>query len=276
MKSVGADCQNNHHQTMKGWLLSAGMAAMTTLVALPTQAITVGQVKTQVFPYVPRDYTVLDVGTGSYVPLNSTGELTLDEFFRLQGDELSSVTSSAQTASNNAFDVSNPTDAFGGISETTTVTGVGSPSFKNVIDIDGSINLDGENKFTINADRGESVVLNIRGDLRLSGFAAIELTGGVKVDNVLINVLGDVSLFGDSSVFGTILAVNNGSNTTINGGRVAGTLIARDISLANASVDGVYFVPEPFTILGTATALGFGVLFKKEYSQKNKKEKTKV
>jgi hypothetical protein len=115
MKSVGADCQNNHHQTMKGWLLSAGMAAITALVALPTQAITVGQVKTQVFPYVPRDYTVLDVGTGSYVPLNSTGELTLDEFFRLQGDSLSSVTSSAQTASNNAFDVSNPTDAFGGI-----------------------------------------------------------------------------------------------------------------------------------------------------------------
>jgi len=46
--------------------------------------------------------------------------------------------------------------------------------------------------------------------------------------------------------------------------------------LQNATIDGVYFVPEPFTILGTGTALGFGVLFKKESSKKRKKEKAKV
>ncbi|WP_083492759.1 PEP-CTERM sorting domain-containing protein [Lyngbya aestuarii] len=59
-------------------------------------------------------------------------------------------------------------------------------------------------------------------------------------------------------------------------GKVSGTLIARDIALQNATIDGVYFVPEPFTILGTGTALGFGVLFKKESSKKRKKEKAKV
>lgn len=263
-------------RTLTQWMVSAGIAAATALFALPTQAITVGQLKTEVFPYVPRDYTVLDVGTGGYVPINANGELTLNEFFSLNSDELSSVSNYAQTASNNAFAVTNPTAAFGSIDTATTVTGVGKPNFNNVIDINGGINLDGDNKFTINALRGESVVLNIRGDLKLSNFAAIELTGGVKVDNVLINVLGNVLLDGDSSVFGTILAVNGGSSTSINGGKVSGTLIARDIALQNATIDGVYFVPEPFTILGTGTALGFGVLFKKESSKKKKKEKVKV
>lgn len=35
-------------------------------------------------------------------------------------------------------------------------------------------------------------------------------------------------------------------------------------------------VPEPFTILGSATVLGFGVLFKKEYSRRLKKIKTEA
>ncbi len=35
-------------------------------------------------------------------------------------------------------------------------------------------------------------------------------------------------------------------------------------------------VPEPLTLLGAGTALGFGTFFKRELSKKQKKEKTKV
>lgn len=276
MKCVGATSQHHPCYSLIGGLLSMGIAATTALFALPTQAITIVEVKTHVFPYVPRDYSLVDVGTGRYAGLDQTGVFTLTDLETLEGDDFFKVSSDAQLASTNAFSVSDPTAVFGTIDQSTIFTGVGSPTFTNVIDVQGGINLSGGNKFTINALQGESVVLNIRGDLKLSD-AAIELTGGVKVDNVLINVLGNVWLE-NADVFGTILAVNNDpqSNTRLSGSKVAGTVIARDIVLENTEIGGVYFVPEPFTILGTGTALGFGVLFKKESSKKNKKEKAKV
>ncbi|MEL7036821.1 MAG: PEP-CTERM sorting domain-containing protein [Cyanobacteria bacterium J06592_8] len=296
MISISSRSQSQEHQSLKNtfdfklktfaqrpltqWTLSVGIAAVTALFSLPTQAITIGQVKTQVTPYVPRDYTVLDVADGAYVPINANGQLTMDDFFNLNADDptgttLANVTSDAQTASNNLFSVTNPTASHGRIDTATTITGVGRPSFRNVIDTDG-IDLSGGNKLTINAGRGESVFINIDGDLNLSGGSAIELTGGVKVDNVLINVSGDVSISGNSDVFGTILAVGDGSTTTLQGATIGGTLIGRNLDLADTYVDGVYLVPEPFTILGTLTATGFAAVFKKESDKKKNKDKTKV
>ncbi|MDY7021797.1 MAG: PEP-CTERM sorting domain-containing protein [Cyanobacteriota bacterium] len=53
-------------------------------------------------------------------------------------------------------------------------------------------------------------------------------------------------------------------------------MIGRNLHLADSYVDGVHFVPEPFTILGTLTATGFAAVFKKESDKKKNRDKTKV
>jgi len=81
----------------------------------------------------------------------------------------------------------------------------------------------------------------------------------------------------------------NGSLFALNGQPDTEGPVNRDIYVAfNRSIDGLYrpgsgvsyakiylATPEPLTILGSVTALGFGGLLKREYSKKQKKSKQK-
>lgn len=59
-------------------------------------------------------------------------------------------------------------------------------------------------------------------------------------------------------------------------GRLVGSINPTDSAQTSSVTFQVVAVPEPLTLLGAGTALGFGTFFKRELSKKQKKEKAKV
>ncbi|ACK68738.1 hypothetical protein PCC7424_0270 [Gloeothece citriformis PCC 7424] len=71
-----------------------------------------------------------------------------------------------------------------------------------------------------------------------------------------------------SREFGTFSIESPNPNGLVEWGYIRGGQI-----IARGLVEGPVVVPEPITLLGTATALGFSVLFKRELKNKQKKAK---
>jgi hypothetical protein len=105
-----------------------------------------------------------------------------------------------------------------------------------------NLNLSGSDVLTISAPLGSSVIINISGQLNLSGTSSIVLSGGLTASSVLYNVLGTgnnaVILSGGTYAQGIILAPNGAA--TVSGGASSGyaadTIIATVITLSGGSV----------------------------------------
>jgi hypothetical protein len=147
------------------------------------------------------------------------------------------------------------TQTFSGISTATTITGSGGT---NVIQINGDINLNDAN-LTLSGGPADIYVIRVTGKLALTGTASLNLSGGVKLTNVIYDFTGSTS---DS--------INTHVNDVLNGYIVAPNLAmtldgifngeiigGQNISLlSGATVNAVSAVPLPATLPLFATGLG--------------------
>lgn len=129
------------------------------------------------------------------------------------------------------------------------------------IDVTGDLSIS-SGTLTINVADDQLVILNISGDMRLSGGSLIDIVGGGSAANVLYNILGSgdrVEFNGDSTVNGTVLAADR--NITIAGGVVNGAILGAGFGefklQSGPEVNYVALVPAPSTI---SLACGVGLL----------------
>lgn len=252
-----------------GWLSVAGVTGLATLLPSPVQAVSIKQDVVPLANQLTKNYSVLDLTTGGYTT-GTRGSQTLDDFSFLDSAQLTGLVDDAQTASDNAFAV-NATQTFDSTSITAPFTiqdGGISTQFRNLIQFSGSLDLS-NTEVTLKGGRGATFVIVVEDDLKLNN-SSFKLEGGALTDNVLFVVGGSADLSNNSSLFGSLFVTGDGSTTSISNGVIDGSVIAQQIALADAEINGVYFVPEPLTILGTGAALGFGAVFKKEYGKKQK------
>jgi hypothetical protein len=102
----------------------------------------------------------------------------------------------------------------------------------------GKVDLKSGDTLTISGTSSTDVVVNVSGDLKLSGGAGIKLAGGLLASHVFVNVLGtggDVALSGGSNLAGQVLAADRkvamSGASIVNGKVIAG----RDIALTGGS-----------------------------------------
>jgi hypothetical protein len=94
----------------------------------------------------------------------------------------------------------------------------------NVIDIHGSVDLEGTSSFTFTGSSSDYFILNIDQSIKLGGTSSFVLSGGLTPENVIVNVLGPagqngVDIESGAHGIGTFLDVNG--NATIHGGSVS-------------------------------------------------------
>ncbi len=118
----------------------------------------------------------------------------------------------------------------------------------NVIEVEGAINLAGNSTVTLKGSKKAVFLINVRGDIKVSGKASILVAGGVREQNVLIHAReqgSDMLLAGQGTVSGTFFAPSRGAQLTGNG-VIHGSIIAsREINLSG---NGLTLVPEAFCI----------------------------
>ena len=114
---------------------------------------------------------------------------------------LSTVDSDALAASSQAAALA-PTQAYGTIAHSTTVTGNGG---LNVIAINGNI----RNSLILSGTASDVFIVNVTGSVDLSGSETLGLAGGVTADHVLYNFTGQggsINILSSGAVDGTLLA----------------------------------------------------------------------
>jgi hypothetical protein len=158
------------------------------------------------------------------------GHVVVDAALMTQADA-DALAASAQAAALKA------TQTLGTVRRATTITGNGG---LNVIDINGSIRA----SLTLSGGANDVFVVNVTGNLSLSGSAALGLAGGVTANHVLYNFIGrhgQISTGAHDAVNGTLLGVHYNFNV---GGTVNGELIGggRTINLGgHATITQVNF-----------------------------------
>lgn len=95
-------------------------------------------------------------------------------------------------------------------------------------------------------------------------------------NNVILNGVGlwDLNPFngGYNQAVKTEININNGQGCTQ---FIGGAIVQNDVRWNRcAPTSGSEAIPEPLTIMGVGTALGFGTFFKREFAKKRKKGKT--
>jgi choice-of-anchor A domain-containing protein len=146
------------------------------------------------------------------------------------------------------------TQSFGNISSATTITGNGDV---NVIDISGKITA----SVILSGSANDVFVVNVHGNLSLSGSSVLGLAGAVTADHVLYNFVGQNSsiMAGSGNVLnGTLLAPTGSFN--LKGAAVDGEVIAGGLQVTLGSgtqVNQITFVPP----VAQASASISGVVF---------------
>jgi choice-of-anchor A domain-containing protein len=105
---------------------------------------------------------------------------------------------------------------------------------------------------------GSQVIINDSGQFTLHGNSSIQVSGGLTVNQLLINDTGTqgASITGNSQLFGSFLGPNLSAHFSSNFGAVNGQVIADSIKLdSHFSVLGELFVPEPSTIIAATLLL---------------------
>jgi choice-of-anchor A domain-containing protein len=139
-----------------------------------------------------------------------------------------------------------------------TITGV---SGINVVDLSNLVLSSNTNSLTLTAPSSGYFVINVTGNMALSGGADIRLAGGIGEYNVLYNVTGTGSAvtFVDptqtlsTNAYGIVLAPTR--DITIDGAVVNGEVISGNLNI-NVQNYGVVDAPEPTTLLLLASGLG--------------------
>ncbi|HEY3782236.1 MAG TPA: collagen-binding domain-containing protein [Fimbriimonadaceae bacterium] len=119
----------------------------------------------------------------------------------------------------------------------------------NVLDVKGNVQMQGGSKLTLNGAANSFVVVDVTGGMTLGGGSQMVLTGGLTANHILWNFEGtgqDINFNGNSTVDGTILAVNR--NITVSGGVVNGAVIGSEngqLKLQSGPKVNGQPVPEP-------------------------------
>ena len=151
--------------------------------------------------------------------------------------DLSPAVAAVQQAVTQASSLT-PTQTFDTINNYTNISSTGSV---NVIAITNKIQLSGQT-LTFQGSASDYFIVNVAGDVNLSGSSQILVSGGLTPANVLFNVGGKVAQSGDSIVNGTFLVPNGTvSNASAN---FYGAIYAPEIALSGgAGVDGYRGIP---------------------------------
>lgn len=151
--------------------------------------------------------------------------------------DLSPVLSDLQSAINEASSLT-PTQTFNTINDYTVIKAT---ERINVIEVTDKIQLSGQT-LTFEGAANALFVVNIAGNLALSGSSKILLAGDLTPANVLFNVAGTASQSGDSIVNGTLIVPNGKvDNASAN---FYGAIYAPEIALSGgAGVDGYQGMP---------------------------------
>jgi hypothetical protein len=189
---------------------------------------------------------VFQSAAGQYSgPGTLTGSITTNAFL------LSTNIAGAQKAATDASALV-PTQTFSGITSATTITGVAGI---NVINIHGNINLNNEN-LTLNGPVSAFFVLNVSGNLSLTGTASLLTSGGVTNSDTLYNFTSSTASWnthvGDM-LDGVFLAATSTFNHQLDG-TFNGELISNNITLLSNAVvtqSGPPNVSVPGPLVGT-------------------------
>lgn len=120
-----------------------------------------------------------------------------------------------------------PTQTLGAVtlaaSKTMTITD--SVAGLNIIEL-SSLTMGNSSVLKLSGAPGDSMVLNITGNLSFGIGARVVLIGGISLNHVLVNVQGVISAWGSSTTMGTTLIAQNAGITGGSGARIDGALYA--------------------------------------------------
>jgi len=192
---------------------------------------------------------VLTQITGGVVQNSATNTLLNNA---VQSALLASSDAAGMTATiTNVTNINNPSSHI-------TITGV---SGINVVDLSNLVLSNSTDYLTLSAPSSGYFVINVAGNMALSGQSSIQLTGGLSEYNVLYNVTGtgNAVTFTDSNqtqstyLSGIVLAPTR--DITVNGALVNGEVISGNQNILVENY-GVVDVPEPATLFLLASGLG--------------------
>ncbi|MDR3605961.1 MAG: hypothetical protein P4M08_01115, partial [Oligoflexia bacterium] len=135
------------------------------------------------------------------------------------------------------------TAVYKGITSSTTINGNGS---LNVIQVNGDLSLSGGKTLSLNGGANDLFLINVTGNVTLSGGSSIAVGSTLPPANVLIRLTSagsSIMISGGANAAGTFLATQ-GSATISGAGKIEGSIFAlNSISISGA---GMTFDPAPF------------------------------
>ncbi len=183
----------------------------------------------------------------AFVDPSATGNLnSLDDTpgfggsaLTVQSVALSSAVSDAHSLATSVGSLV-PTQSFGTISSSTVISAT-APDGDNVIAID-TLQLPAGAQLNLHGSSTDYFFINVAGKMSFQGGSGMVLTGGLQASHIIVNMLpGSTELnLTRATCYGTFLAVDSGTPTTIVGGSTLfGTVAADALTLSDGSqIDG--------------------------------------
>ncbi len=201
---------------------------------------------------------------------------------------LSAALTSAQSAASNALSLSANQTYSTGIDSSTTITNSGGTlntlgGYDKVVNITGNIALSGSSAaLTISGGANDYFIVNITGLVSVTSGADIITTGGITAGHILFNIEGtgsSLTVSGTGSVIdGTFLAVNSGQTMTVSSGTVNGGMMGYQIQTGasgTTTINGQLYqgppsaVPLPPSLLMLAPGLFGLAVLRKRFTVKD-------
>jgi hypothetical protein len=163
-----------------------------------------------------------------------SGPGTLTGSQNVSPSTLSANVAGANKAAADAAAAAATQSSFGSITTATTITGTAG---LNVIDINGAINLNNAN-LTLDGPSNAFFILDVTGNVSLTGTASLDVAGGVTDSDVLYNLessTAEVTTHVGDTINGIVLAAGSGSSMNLDGafnGELIGNSIPEPSSLA--------------------------------------------